>query len=145
MVALARGGSGQGIMLMLSLLLSLGEVGEVVSLPLSSVGEEETETATILGAAEVEVEVSLQFSLLREVEVELETESEVTARFSCVDVDVDVDVSAVDDTAVTNAAPIAPVGRADKRTLDCCCRIEVKGKLMGTREGSIRLLLVCLS
>jgi hypothetical protein len=96
---------------------------------LSVMGEEESETATILGA--VKVEVSVLLSLLKEVELEPESEATVV-RLSC------VDVSAVDDTAVTNAAPIAPVGRADKRTLDCCCRIVVKGKLMGTRGGSIR-------
>jgi hypothetical protein len=118
---------------MLLLLLLFGGVGEV-SLQFSVLGEEGSETAARLGF--VEVEISLLLSLLKE--VELEAESEVTAvRLNC------VDVSAVDDTAVTNAAPIAPVGRADKRTLDCCWSIVVKGRLMGTREGSIHLLL-CL-
>jgi hypothetical protein len=132
MVALARGGSGHGMLLLLSS-LSLG-VGEVSLL----LRDEESGSAAILGA--VKVEISVLLSLLKEVEFEIELESEVTARLSCVD----VDVSAVDDTAVANAAPIAPVGRADKRTLDCCCKIAVKGRLMGMREGSIRLLL-CLS
>jgi hypothetical protein len=92
---------------------------------LLSLGEEESGTAARVGTVEVEVS-----SLPREVE----SESEATARLSCVD----------DVAAVTNAAAIVPVGRADKRTLDCCCRIVVKGRLMGTWERSIRLLL-CLS
>ena len=118
------------------MLLLFGEVGEV-SLPLSLLREEESETTAIIGA--VKVEVSSKLSLLAAVELVYDSELGVNARLSC------VDVNAVDDTAVTNAAPIVPVGRADKRTLDCCCRIVVKGRLMGTREGSIRLLLCFVS
>jgi hypothetical protein len=66
-----------------------------------------------------------------------DSESQDAARLNRVDV---VEVAAVKSPAAAVAA--VPVGRADKRTLDCCCRIEVKGKLMGTTwERSIRSLL----